>query len=863
MGNENAAFREEKNALQSYNDDANKHISNKRNELHAHIIPAVESFDTDAVFQEIGQAYRTERDLQKSIAEVMLTLNSPYFKRYDVRCAGENKTFYIGEHEVQFDGHLVFQWQQAGTRPMLDFLMRGLGIQSYTDPYGNEHERLLERKIDIQNRQLLEASDEFVSDSVYAQQGINDPFLVNVIKRRRKDGLATANIISTVQHNQYEIIRYSVDESFVVQGCAGSGKTYIMLNRLSYLLFNTRTFNLSPEDVVIISPNPRIQYQLANVIVDLKVDAVLHTKIEDWYLDLLKRFSLRFDNSVIMAESSLDTEYENDVFSRPFHDKVCSSIQNELEKINEQAKALTSNSIIRSWARVRSITLVANSGPSDLINFIRAVDREARRIEKDFATYCETNAISKDEIEEIILDDSTLDNYRQKLNDIDLKISEILRFDSLFEEYQAAKELLFEENEIFERHNKEVKARLHNSLRMIRDIDSMTPEDRTEMLTKHLHLEADNLSFEDGGASFKLHLDHVNECNSMMSEAWNEILPRLPSEYQTSSEDARNAMRNDIEVLFNKKEEIEEKISKSTFSTNRQRMIQQRASDLHSAMLPDEQMKSVSEFMRSAGNLPARARDIASGMLKELKQKYSIPLFVVDSDIAKGTTSRAQKRALYRSDLYIILLAVTKLNGQNPSFPWKLLCFDEAQDVSRLEYELFSGIFEKTAKFNIFGDIRQGRKDCKSSIEKWRDVFPSLPVFQLNENYRNAQQITELMNKHFSTEMLAIGVDGIVQEASRQTREQVFLSFINDMASGWIIARDRETFDVFIKNLSTKLDCSSFSFDLADNNKSIVVLSIDQIKGLEFPRVLVITDYMNDNQKYVAMTRALSELYIV
>ena len=86
MRNESAEFRDEKIALQSYNNDADKYISNKTNELHAHVIPAVESFDTDAVFQEIGQAYHTERDLQKSIAEVMITLNSPYFKRYDVRC---------------------------------------------------------------------------------------------------------------------------------------------------------------------------------------------------------------------------------------------------------------------------------------------------------------------------------------------------------------------------------------------------------------------------------------------------------------------------------------------------------------------------------------------------------------------------------------------------------------------------------------------------------------------------------------------------------------------------------------------------------------------------------------------------------
>ena len=67
MEKENAAFREEKNALQSYLHDADRIIAEKESQLQAHAIPSPDSFDTDAVFQEISPAYAAERNLFKSI----------------------------------------------------------------------------------------------------------------------------------------------------------------------------------------------------------------------------------------------------------------------------------------------------------------------------------------------------------------------------------------------------------------------------------------------------------------------------------------------------------------------------------------------------------------------------------------------------------------------------------------------------------------------------------------------------------------------------------------------------------------------------------------------------------------------------
>lgn len=863
MEKENAAFREEKNALQSYLHDADRIIAEKESQLQAHAIPSPDSFDTDAVFQEISPAYAAERNLFKSITEIKATLGSPYFKRFDMHCEGETKVIYVGNQPIEFDQHIVFQWQEAGEKPMLDFLMRGPEQPYFSDRDGRIHERLLERRIAIEESNLVDVDDERISDSIFAQLGINDPFLVNVIKRRREEDLAIANIISTVQRNQYEIIRYPVDESFIVQGCAGSGKTYIMLNRLSYLLFNNKVFGLSPKDVIIISPNPRVQYQLANVIIDLNIEAVHQTTIEQWYLEMLRQYSLRFDNSIIYTESSLPQEYENEVFNQSFLDRISDSIRIEREIILEQARTLINDPVIRSWAQIRSIVLNKHERLSDLITFIRLVEKEARRIEKEFHNHCEANDISENSLDSSIQDNRKLDQRLKEINKIDAQISEMLSYDPLFEEYRAAEELLAEENETFNQNKKEAETRLQNSLKKIRDIDSVSAEERTTILTKHLHLEVDSRAFEKDGRSTLLHLSNVSECRLLMDESWTEIVQKLPFKYHTSAEAAQNAIRDDFNALLRRKAELEENLENNVNIADQKRMLRNRAIELGSAMMPSERMKTLSEFMRRAGNLPVRARDISAGILKELKQKYAVPLLVDNSNASSENNKSPQKHALFRSDLFIFLLATARISEDTYTLPWKLMCFDEGQDVSCFEYEFIHKLTGGKTRLNIFGDVRQGRIGSKSSIHNWETTFPEYAIFHLNENYRNAQQITERMNQHFSTNMLAIGVDGLVEEANQWNRKQIFQRFLQKNTKGWIVVRNRETFDSFIASIGTKDSFPLLSYDIEKSENSFVVLTIDQIKGLEFPRVLVVTDNMDSNQKYISMTRALSELYIV
>lgn len=54
--------------------------------------------------------------------------------------------------------------------------------------------------------------------------------------------------------------------------------------------------------------------------------------------------------------------------------------------------------------------------------------------------------------------------------------------------------------------------------------------------------------------------------------------------------------------------------------------------------------------------------------------------------------------------------------------------------------------------------------------------------------------------------------------------------------------------------------------ELADalrSSKHVEFYSIEEVRGLEFSRALVLSEGMDDNEKYIAYTRAMSELVIV
>ena len=135
--------------------------------------------------------------------------------------------------------------------------------------------------------------------------------------------------------------------------------------------------------------------------------------------------------------------------------------------------------------------------------------------------------------------------------------------------------------------------------------------------------------------------------------------------------------------------------------------------------------------------------------------------------------------------------------------------------------------------------------------------------YVLNENYRNTNQITRFCNDNFGLKTLQTGVDGPkVREIPRRDLEKEL--------AGLVVTTERVA--ILLPRIVQKMKYLDMDI-LPDNIREIIgetmdngfisIMYVDEVKGIEFDKVFVVSAKMRRNEKYIAYTRALSELIIV
>ena len=177
----------------------------------------------------------------------------------------------------------------------------------------------------------------------------------------------------------------------------------------------------------------------------------------------------------------------------------------------------------------------------------------------------------------------------------------------------------------------------------------------------------------------------------------------------------------------------------------------------------------------------------------------------------------------------------------------RLLCFDEAQDYNENEYKTLK-LVNRNVIFNLYGDVNQSI--FAKGIKNW-DLLKKVTDFNyynLNENYRNTEQITDFCNKVFKYNNISMGITGKdVEYIDKKQINNIIIRKMNDQKRIAIIVRNIEDLENIIP-----ID-SEYTF----------YNTISQVKGIEFDSVIVFDNDMTENEKYIAYTRALNELYIV
>ena len=98
---------------------------------------------------------------------------------------------------------------------------------------------------------------------------------------QEKSSTQMKTIVTTIQHEQNEIIRDTQSDLLFVQGAAGSGKTSAIMQRMAYLLYRYRG-NLNSADILMFSPNQLFNDYVKNVLPEMGESNMVQFTLESF-----------------------------------------------------------------------------------------------------------------------------------------------------------------------------------------------------------------------------------------------------------------------------------------------------------------------------------------------------------------------------------------------------------------------------------------------------------------------------------------------------------------------------------------------------------------------------------------------------
>lgn len=253
----------------------------------------------------VGERERSHTQVHRQMQTLTRLKYSPYFGRIDFLEVGETNAdaIYIGIAsflDQDDQNFLIYDWRAPISSLYYDYPP---GPASYKTPSGTiSGEMKLKRQFIIKNGQITGMFDSGVT--------IRDEMLQTVLGNNADTQMKS--IVATIQKEQNEIIRNEQSQVVVVQGVAGSGKTSAALQRVAYLLYRYRE-SLSPENIVLFSPNPLFNSYISTVLPELGEENMQQSTFQE-YLDqrLSKDFELEdpFDQMEYLLTSKEQPDYQ-------------------------------------------------------------------------------------------------------------------------------------------------------------------------------------------------------------------------------------------------------------------------------------------------------------------------------------------------------------------------------------------------------------------------------------------------------------------------------------------------------------------------------------------------------------------------
>ena len=715
-----------------------------------------------------AEAYRTIKGLLAEIETEKAKMETyhpffdePYFARMDLIDNKEGyNSYYIGKKgDIRLE---ILDWRTPVARRYYQKSCSSFTFNEY------EYKTILRRAIRTKSGKVLDFKNEYLSLKDYLsaeeiadrdEENILDPYLREIIKARKEE-TAIKDIIETIQEQQYEIITRPEKGDFILQGCAGSGKTMVMLHRLSYLMYNNE--NIKPRDVLITPSNSFNAFidELAEI---LELDRVKTMTAYEYFLQVLKNEKIDLTGKIDPTQPEAE-EYLAYVYSPQF----VADVKKKQDKVFDNLYGLFTgeecHDFIEDIIEDSKRQLIAYEGIKNAsMRVRRAVLGEIKERKEGGLYYTKP--------------------FRELMNCI-LDIEDFFN-GTLKSEQAKSPEYFYRQMLSF---YKSATFAAKNTERIVEEGENSLTELRTEIEREI----SDLMRFKQriGGIDVYMYADRIARRKEILQEI-DKTLEKVGiiGESNTAFAEFYGYLRGE---------------------------------------------KNFQEIGGGNGFI-----DIIRYFYRETVKKYKI---------SHGMCSKT----MYASDAYALCVICAGICDRlSPVYSYVFV--DEGQDISACEYALLRKINPK-ASFNVFGDLAQNVTAWRG-IKSWKEEFPDFSVYELNQNYRNTNQIVAFVAKDLGIDMQSIGYDG--PEVTKINARGISGFFKEKKGLKAIICTEKERDKYLRKTYNNVASKGKIS------RTKINVMTVYESKGLEFSSVVVSPKGMSDSEKYIAYTRALKNLAIL
>ncbi|MDF2535938.1 MAG: helicase, partial [Bacillales bacterium] len=211
--------------------------------------------------QALSVSQSTHKQAAKRLTSLRRMREIPYFGRIDFIEEGTSdvERIYIGVSTLtdnSGEDFLIYDWRAPISSVYYDYAP---GPAEYDTPGGK-----VSGVLDTKWQYIIRNG---VIESIFdTSLTIGDEILQHVLGKRTDKHLHS--IVSSIQQEQNQIIRYDKKKLLIVQGAAGSGKTSAALQRIAYLLYKYRGW-LRADQIILFSPNAMFNNYVSRVLPEL------------------------------------------------------------------------------------------------------------------------------------------------------------------------------------------------------------------------------------------------------------------------------------------------------------------------------------------------------------------------------------------------------------------------------------------------------------------------------------------------------------------------------------------------------------------------------------------------------------------